>query len=55
MGFRMENGQIVKALPEGASIPEAAPKGLFAHNIKEFTNLASILPEIYAEMEGKIE
>ena len=44
-----EEGNIVKAIPEGVSIPPFVPQGLFAHNIKEFTNLAAILPTLYAE------
>ena len=44
IGFRMdqETGKIVKAIPDGVSIPPIVPKALFGHNIKEFTNLASI-------------
>lgn len=49
IGYKEENGAIVRGLPEGASIPEAVTQKLFEHNIKEFTNLASILPELYAE------
>ena len=44
-----EQGRLVKLLPEGAAVPEMAPRALFGHNIKEFTNLAAILPELYAE------
>ncbi|MFW6676854.1 DAPG hydrolase family protein [Lacrimispora sp. AGF001] len=49
IGFKLENGIIRKALPEGLKIPEIAAKSLFAHNIKEFSNLAAILPEVYAQ------
>lgn len=50
MGYGMdEQGRLVKLLPEGAAVPEMAPRALFGHNIKEFTNLAAILPELYAE------
>lgn len=49
IGFGVVDGKIVKTLPEGVRIPDIMPKGLFAHNIKEFTNLASILPEVYKE------
>ena len=49
IGFRWEDGKIVKAPPEGVRIPDIMPKGLFAHNIKEFTNLAAILPKVYEE------
>ena len=30
-------------------MPDIVPKGLFAHNIKEFTNLAALLPELCKE------
>ena len=50
IGYRIdEEGNIVKAIPEGVSIPPFVPQGLFAHNIKEFTNLAAFLPTLYAE------
>lgn len=53
IGYRIdEEGNIVKAIPEGVSIPPFVPQGLFAHNIKEFTNLAAILPTLYAEEKG---
>ena len=50
MGYSIdEQGNAVKLVPEGQQIPEALPRALFGHNIKEYSNLASILPEIYAE------
>ena len=50
MGYGMDDqGNLVKLLPEGVSVPEMGPRALFGHNIKEFTNLASLLPELYAE------
>ena len=50
IGYRIdETGNIIKALPEGTKIPVELPTALFGHNIKEYTNLASILPELYAE------
>ena len=49
IGMGVVDGKIVKTLPEGVRIPEIVPRGLFAHNIKEFTNLAVILPEVYKE------
>jgi len=39
----------------GVDIPPQAIKSLFFHNIKEFTNLAAILPEVYAEFKDKFE
>lgn len=49
IGYGLEDGRLVKLLPDGASVPEMMPRALFGHNIKEFANLASILPELYAE------
>lgn len=49
IGFGMVDGKIQKILPDGVRIPDFVPQGLFAHNIKEFSNLAAILPQVYAE------
>ena len=49
VGYSLVEDKIIFALPENAKIPIEVPKGLFAHNIKEFSNLAAILPEIYTE------
>ncbi|MGL5434664.1 MAG: DAPG hydrolase family protein [Lachnospiraceae bacterium] len=49
MGVGYIDGQLVKVLPEGVKVPEMGPRALFAHNIKEFANLAAILPAIYEE------
>lgn len=46
-------GEIVKLVPDGVSVPEAAPRALFGHNIKEYSNLASILPNIYMEEKDR--
>lgn len=51
IGYGYVDGKIVRGLPEGARIPDFMPTGLFAHNIKEFTNLAAILPDVYAEQK----
>ena len=49
MGYSFtEDGKAVKVLPDGVVIPEVAPRALYGHNIKEYTNLASILPALYA-------
>ena len=48
-----EQGEIVKLLPDGVSVPEAGPRALYGHNIKEYSNLASILPFLYAEEKDK--
>lgn len=49
MGYGLVNGEYIKVIPEGVKLPVEAPMGLFAHNIKEFSNLAAILPEVYEE------
>lgn len=48
-----ENGELVKLIPDGLSVPEAGPRALYGHNIKEYSNLASILPEVYASEKDK--
>ena len=53
LGYGLADGKIKSILPEGVKVPVEAPKGLFAHNIKEFSNLAAILPEVYEENAGK--
>lgn len=49
VGYKWIDGKIIFALPEGAKVPVEVARGLFAHNIKEFSNLAAILPEVYEE------
>ena len=50
MGYGLDdNGKIIKLLPDGVSIPVIAPRSLFGHCIKEYTNWASFIAEIYAE------
>lgn len=49
IGYALTDGAYRKILPEGARVPDLVPKGLFGHNIKEFSNLASILPEVWKE------
>ena len=49
MGYSVIGGKPVKILPPGVKIPVEPVKALLMHNIKEFTNLAAILPEVYAE------
>jgi hypothetical protein len=41
-------------LPKIAKIPEMVAKGLAMHNVLEYSNLASFLPQIYAEQKGAI-
>ena len=49
IGLGVVDGKIIRTLQDGVRVPIEVPRGLFAHNIKEFSNLAAILPEVYAE------
>jgi phloretin hydrolase len=49
MGWEIVDGKPVKTLPDGMRFPPMGPMALCLHNIKEFTNLATMLPKIYAE------
>lgn len=49
IGYSMKDGEFIKLVPDGQAIPEFIPRKLFQHNIKEYTNLAVFLPEIYEE------
>ena len=49
IGYQIIDGQPVKVIPDGIQLPDLIPKGLFGHNLKEFTHLASILPQLYSE------
>lgn len=53
MGYSIINGKPTKVVPDGEQFPVMAARGLLMHNIKEFTNLAAILPELYAEYKDK--
>ena len=49
IGWGLVNGQVVKLVPDGVRVPVEVPMGLFAHNLKEFGHLATILPDLYKE------
>ena len=49
IGYGIVDEKFVRVIPENVKVPIEIPRKLFAHNIKEFTNLASILPEVYEE------
>ncbi len=55
MGYHVVNGKPEKMFPDGFRIPLDGVKCLLMHNIKEFTHLASILPEVYAEFHEAFE
>lgn len=48
-GWEITNGVARLVLPGGAPVPDGPPKIILRHNISEYTNLAAILPEIYAQ------
>ncbi len=52
MGYHIVNKTPYLLLPKGAKIPELVPAGLARHNVHEYINLASFLPEIYQEQKG---
>jgi len=54
MGCHIIEKKPYHLLPAGVKIPEFVPHGLAVHNVYEYTNLASILPEIYQEQKGVI-
>ncbi len=55
MGYGLDgDGQLVKLVPDGHAVPEMVPRALFGHNIKEFSNLAAILPSLYAEERDRL-
>ena len=52
-GWKFEDKKPVKALPDGASVPKEPLMILLRHTIKEFANLAAILPELYEEEKDR--
>lgn len=49
IGYGYADGKIVKLIPDGVQVPEIAARSLFAHNLKEFSHLATVLPLVYAQ------
>jgi hypothetical protein len=49
MGYAYQKGKVIKTIPDGVKMPEAPLRALNLHNIKEFTNLAALLPRIFPE------
>ncbi len=52
MGWNVLNKKPVKLIPDVVRIPEIAIRGLATHNVHEFSNLASFLPQLYADQKG---
>jgi hypothetical protein len=55
IGYQIVDKKPVLMLPPGFSIPEEAAQGLFLHDVQEFANLAAILPQLFAEHDGRVE
>ena len=51
LGWNIINGREVKMMPDGEVTPEFKVRALLAHNMKEFHNLAELLPLIYPEQK----
>ena len=51
MGYKLIDGKPVLSIPPGESVPAEVPFGLADHNVKEYCNLKSLLPEIWAEFK----
>ena len=49
MGYNVVDGKPHKMIPDGMKMPLEPVQALLKHNIKEFANLAAILPKVYAE------
>lgn len=49
LGYRLVDGKPKCKLPPFVKLPAAVAQGLAIHNVREFTNLASFLPNIHAE------
>lgn len=49
MGYRINQGRGMCVLPPWVKLPIEAPMGLAFHNVMEYSNLATILPELYAQ------
>ena len=54
MGYRLSQGKPELMLPPGVSVPAIAIHGLARHNVREFSNLGVLLPEIYSEFGGQL-
>lgn len=48
-GWQIIDKKAVKCIPDEIKIPSIGPVCLLNHNVKEFSNLARILPQIYQE------
>jgi hypothetical protein len=49
LGWTVRYGKDYKELPDGFRMPPMLPMGTLIQNMKEWTNLAAILPQLYVE------
>lgn len=49
LGWHIIDGRPVRMLPDDETTPLMKPQKLLEHNMREFTNLAELLPAIYSE------
>jgi hypothetical protein len=54
-GYHILNKKPRFLLPADVRIPEFVPRGIAIHNVYEYANLASFLPQIYQEQKGLID
>jgi hypothetical protein len=54
MGYKIVGGKPHLSMPHGVRMEESIPCGAAMHNVYEYANLASILPQIYKEQNGAI-
>ncbi len=52
MGYRVINREAARCIPTSVRIPDFVVQGLATHNVHEYANLASFLPQIYQECGG---
>lgn len=52
-GWKFVDGQPVKVLPEGSAAEIEPALVLLRHTVKEFANLAAILPDLFAEEKDR--
>lgn len=49
LGYHLIKGKPVRMMPENEAVPEIMIQKLLDHNMKEFQNLAELIPRIYPE------
>lgn len=53
IGYKLDNGNVIKVIPDGIQVPVEVVRCLFTHGIKEFGHLSTILPLVYEENKDK--